>query len=114
MQTTHDIPMLIFSDNSHSERRITPSWTIGQLKLKLEAVTGVPPQSQRLTLGTGASAIPIEAADEENTQLSGFPLAPYAELYVGHLYSGTPRDVPGLTRMADCRHAPTGNASELQ
>ena len=82
MQTTHDIPMLIFSDNNHSERRITPSWTIGQLKSKLEAVTGVPPQSQRLTLGSGALAIPIEAADEENTQLSGFPLAPYAELHV--------------------------------
>lgn len=97
MQTTHDIPMLIFSDNSHSERRITPSWTIGQLKSKMEAVTGVPPQSQRLTLRFGTDSMPIEAADEENTQLSGFPLAPYAELHVSPLFSGTSRDVPELT-----------------
>ena len=30
------------------ERRISPSWTIAQLKVKLEPVTGIPPSSQRL------------------------------------------------------------------
>ena len=30
------------------ERRISPSWTIAQLKAKLEPVTGIPPSCQRL------------------------------------------------------------------
>ncbi|RDL38503.1 Cap-Gly-containing protein [Venustampulla echinocandica] len=83
MQTAGDIPLLIASENSSSERRITPSWTIGQLKAKLEPVTGIPPLSQRLVLKLGGQqSTPIEAADEENTQLSAFPLAPYAEILV--------------------------------
>jgi tubulin-folding cofactor B len=83
MQTVGDIPLQITSDNSSSERRITPSWTIGQLKAKLEPVTGIPPLSQKLTLKLGSQkSLPLEAADEENTQLAGFPLAPYAEIHV--------------------------------
>ncbi len=85
MQTAHDIPMLIYSDNNHSERRITPSWTIGQLKAKLEAVTGVPPNCQNITLKSGGISIAVEDADEEHTQLSGFPIAAYAELHVSFL-----------------------------
>ncbi|KAL5332325.1 CAP Gly-rich domain-containing protein [Aspergillus crustosus] len=34
----------------HTERRITPSWTVLQVKGKLETMTGVPPSSQRLRL----------------------------------------------------------------
>lgn len=33
-----------------TERRITPTWTISQLKVKLETMTGIPPGSQRLRL----------------------------------------------------------------
>jgi len=83
LQTAGDVPLQITSENSSSERRISPSWTIGQLKAKLEPVTGIPPLSQRLTLKLGGQqSIPIEAADEENTQLGSFPLAPYAEIHV--------------------------------
>jgi hypothetical protein len=83
MQTAGDIPLKITSENSSSERRITPSWTIGQLKAKLEPVTGIPPLSQKLTLKLGShQSVPLEAADEENTQLGSFPLAPYAEIHV--------------------------------
>lgn len=75
--------MIVVSDNSSSERRITPAWTISQLKTKLEPVTGVPPSSQRISLKTSTNErIAIEAPDEEATQLSGFPLAPYTELHV--------------------------------
>lgn len=82
-QTAGDIPISITSENSHSERRITPSWTIGQLKAKLEPVTGIPPLSQKLTLRIGSqSPVAIEATDEENTQLGNFPLAAYAEIHV--------------------------------
>jgi tubulin-folding cofactor B len=81
--TMADVPMIVVSDNSSSERRITPAWTISQLKTKLEPVTGVPPSSQRISLKTPTNErIAIEAPDEEATQLSGFPLAPYAELHV--------------------------------
>jgi len=83
MHAAGDIPLQITSENSSSERRITPSWTIGQLKAKLEPVTGIPPLSQKLTLRLGSQqSVPIEAVDEENTQLGGFPLAPYAEIHV--------------------------------
>jgi len=83
MQTAGDVPLLVTSENSSSERRITPSWTIGQLKAKLEPVTGIPPLSQRLVLKLGSQqSVPIEASDEENTQLGTFPLAPYAEIHV--------------------------------
>lgn len=78
-----DVPLQVVSENAASERRITPSWTIGQLKAKLEPITGIPPLSQKLSLKTsGADKIPIEASDEENTRLSSFPLTPYAELHV--------------------------------
>ncbi|EAU29659.1 conserved hypothetical protein [Aspergillus terreus NIH2624] len=33
-----------------TERRITPTWTVQQVKSKLETMTGVPPSSQRLRL----------------------------------------------------------------
>lgn len=83
LQTAGDIPILISSENSGSERRITPSWTIGQLKAKLEPVTGIPPLSQKLLLKrAGQPSLPIEANDEENTQLAAFSLAPYSEILV--------------------------------
>jgi len=83
LQTAGDVPLQITSENASTERRISPSWTIGQLKAKLEPVTGIPPLSQKLSLRHGSGpAIPIEAADEEHTQLATFPLAPYAEIHV--------------------------------
>jgi tubulin-folding cofactor B len=92
MQTAGDIPLLITSENSSSERRITPSWTIGQLKAKLEPVTGIPPLSQQLTLRVpGQQGIPVSATDEENTQLATFPLAPYAEIFVSNFSAGEER-----------------------
>ncbi|EEH03816.1 tubulin-folding cofactor B [Histoplasma capsulatum var. duboisii H88] len=33
-----------------SERRITPTWTVSQLKAKLETMTGIPPSNQKLKL----------------------------------------------------------------
>ncbi|KAI1397803.1 CAP Gly-rich domain-containing protein [Hypoxylon fuscum] len=78
-----DIPLQVISDNSASERRITPSWSISQLKRKLEPVTGIPISSQRISLKTASKeTIPIEAADEDSTLLSGFPLSAYAELHI--------------------------------
>ncbi|TQN69745.1 Cell polarity protein alp11 [Colletotrichum shisoi] len=77
-----DVPLQVISENSSSERRITPSWTISQLRTKLEPITGIPPSSQRISLKTASGSLPIEASDEDSAQLTGFPLAPYAELHV--------------------------------
>ncbi|RAL61544.1 hypothetical protein DID88_009583 [Monilinia fructigena] len=91
MQTTGDIPMIVRSENSGSERRITPSWTIGQLKAKLVPVTGIPSLNQKLTLWiNNQQSIDIQAQDEENTQLTNFPLAPQAVIHV------TDTRAPGL------------------
>ena len=83
LQTAHDIPLQISSENASAERRITPSWTITQLKGKLESVTGIPPSSQRLTLKLpDRDGLPIEAKDEDSVQLARWPLQPYAEILV--------------------------------
>ncbi|EWG36918.1 hypothetical protein FVEG_00764 [Fusarium verticillioides 7600] len=88
-----DVPLVVISEFAQSERRITPSWSISQLKGKLETVTGVPPSCQRLSLKptAGAEAIAIEAPNEDDTHLSNFPLAPYAELH----YVGESKEIPG-------------------
>ncbi|GAB1312990.1 hypothetical protein MFIFM68171_03200 [Madurella fahalii] len=76
-----DVPLYVVSDYSSSERRITPSWSISQLKTKLESVTGIPPSCQQIILKTSSNeAIPVEAPDEEAVRLHEFPLVPYAEL----------------------------------
>ncbi|EDN96933.1 hypothetical protein SS1G_01861 [Sclerotinia sclerotiorum 1980 UF-70] len=86
MQTAGDIPMIVKSENSGSERRITPSWSIGQLKSKLVPVTGIPSSDQKLTLWiNNQQSIDIQALDEENTQLTNFPLAPHAVIHSTHL-----------------------------
>lgn len=84
MATTHDIPMLITSTTASCERRITPFWTISQLKAKLEPVTGIPISSQQLTLVLPDHRnIVIEAKDEDAVQLNTFELIAYAEINVG-------------------------------
>lgn len=84
MAATADIPLLITSENASSERRVTPSWTVAHLKGRLEPITGIPASCQRLLLKVASqTSQAIEAADEEATQLSQWPLQPYAEIHVG-------------------------------
>ncbi|KAF1923791.1 uncharacterized protein M421DRAFT_305914 [Didymella exigua CBS 183.55] len=83
LQSAADVPLLISSPNSSSERRISPSWSIAHLKSRLEPITGVPASSQQLSLRVGSQdAVPISAVDEEQTCLAQFPLQPYAEIAV--------------------------------
>ena len=83
MQASRDIPLIITSAASSSERRITPSWSIAQLKAKLEPVTGIPPSSQRLLLRTvDQQERVIEAEDENSIQVGQWPLVDYAEIHV--------------------------------
>ena len=83
MQTARDIPLIITSAAASSERRITPSWTIAQLKAKLEPVTGIPPSSQKLSLRVPNQAERVlEATDEETVQVGQWQLVDYAEIHV--------------------------------
>jgi tubulin-folding cofactor B len=85
MATMADVPLYVVSDYAASERRITPSWSISQLKAKLEPVTGIPPSCQQIFLkqtSTSTEKIPVEASNEDSVYLQQFPLAPYAELLV--------------------------------
>ncbi|KAF4544475.1 Tubulin-specific chaperone b (tubulin folding cofactor b) [Lasiodiplodia theobromae] len=82
LQPAHDVPLLVSSPNSASERRVTPSWSISHLKTRLEPVTGIPASCQKLTLRIGSQApVPLDAPNEDATLLSSFPLQPYAEIY---------------------------------
>ena len=85
LTTARDVPLLITSTALSSERRITPSWSITQLKAKLETVTGIPPASQKLSLRLPdqQQEIPIQAEDEDTVQIGRWPLAAYAEIKVG-------------------------------
>ncbi len=105
-----DVPLLVISESFSSERRITPAWTISQLRTKLEPITGIPPSSQRLFLKTsGQDRIAVEAADEDNIHLSVFPLSPYAELHVSERLSRW-IDVPdrSVAFLAACQDVPRG------
>ena len=83
LQTARDIPLLIRSETSSSERRITPSWTIAHLKTKLEPITGIPPSCQKLSLRLpGQQDVVIEAADEDVTEVGTWRLQAMAEIYV--------------------------------
>ncbi|AEO61891.1 hypothetical protein MYCTH_2312622 [Thermothelomyces thermophilus ATCC 42464] len=78
-----DVPLFVVSDYVSSERRITPSWSISQLKAKLEPITGIPPSCQKISLRTSSNEqIAIEAPDEESVYLQQFPLKPYSELLI--------------------------------
>ncbi|KAL4900047.1 hypothetical protein BDW74DRAFT_105469 [Aspergillus multicolor] len=65
LPTPADIPIAITTPSTsspsaeprlHSERRITPTWTVEVVKSKLETMTGIPPSSQRLRLKTPGRA----------------------------------------------------------
>ncbi|KAM0801127.1 CAP Gly-rich domain-containing protein [Usnea florida] len=99
MTTARDIPILITSTASSSERRITPSWTLAHLKTKLEPVTGIAPSSQKLTLRLPDQEreTPIEAEDEDIVQVGTWPLVAYAEIKVTSLTSNPISTLPPLS-----------------
>ena len=77
LQTVPDIPLSITVASPDpsapplvsSERRVTPSWTIAQLKVKLEPITGIPASSQLLRTkaldGTSIAIGGVGGVDEE-------------------------------------------------
>lgn len=104
-----DIPLQVVSENSSSERRITPAWSISTLKTKLEPVTGIPPSFQQIFLKTLAhETLPIAANDEDSACLASFPLVAYAELHASHLPPRSSRRI-----RVGCWSATANNPSRL-
>lgn len=83
-----DIPIFVTSDQISSERRISPSWTISELKSKLETITGIPPANQQLQVyvsSTATSAAPISITphtNEDTTTIGQFNLTSYGRIHV--------------------------------
>ncbi|EAW07980.1 tubulin-folding cofactor B [Aspergillus clavatus NRRL 1] len=63
-----------------TERRVTPTWTVLQLKSKLETMTGVPPSSQRLLLK--APGRPDQWVDGDDSIIGSWGLMKGCEIEV--------------------------------
>lgn len=63
-----------------TERRITPTWTVSQLKAKLETMTGVPPGSQQLQLKSPGR--PNQWVDGDDTIIGNWGLMKGSEIEV--------------------------------
>ncbi|KAL8670105.1 MAG: hypothetical protein Q9168_005332 [Polycauliona sp. 1 TL-2023] len=94
--TTRDVPVLVVSSAASAERRISPTWTISQLKAKLESVTGIPPSAQSLTLRLPhcQQGVSISADNEHLTKLEAWSLPPYAEIHVASTDPATSAVIP--------------------
>lgn len=64
-----------------TERRITPTWTVEQVKSKLETMTGVPPGSQRLRVKVPGR--PEVWADDDERLIGSYGLVKGVEIEVG-------------------------------
>ncbi|KAA8916389.1 hypothetical protein TRICI_001464 [Trichomonascus ciferrii] len=79
-----DVSLFITSEQTSSERRISPTWTIAQLKERLEHITGIPPSSQHLLIygPSGTSPVPINDSDDGRALVGQYNPAPYGRIHV--------------------------------
>lgn len=68
-----------------TERRITPTWTVLQVKGKLETMTGIPPGSQRLRVKVPGH--PDQWADRDDCLIGDYGLVKGTEIEVGAVLS---------------------------
>ncbi|KAF8605827.1 hypothetical protein BDV93DRAFT_521188 [Ceratobasidium sp. AG-I] len=72
------ITLFVSSPDTYSERRYDQHLTIGQLKTKLESVTGISPDSQRLTVHRSADSsdsTPLHTLDDDSRPLGFYSLS---------------------------------------
>ncbi|CAG7847902.1 Tubulin-folding cofactor B AltName: Full=Cytoskeleton-associated protein 1; AltName: Full=Cytoskeleton-associated protein CKAPI; AltName: Full=Tubulin-specific chaperone B [Serendipita indica DSM 11827] len=70
------VSIFVTSPDTHSERRYDLHLTVGQLKAKLELVTGIPAQSQSLSLYRNEDdQTPIAVLDDESKALGFYSVA---------------------------------------
>ncbi|KAL8718607.1 MAG: hypothetical protein Q9225_004270 [Loekoesia sp. 1 TL-2023] len=97
--TARDIPILITSPAASSERRVNPSWTVSQLKAKLEPITGIAPSLQTLTLRLPhcPEGTAISAKDDDRTEIGSWSLPAYAEIHVTSTDPSSGTAIPPLS-----------------
>lgn len=85
-----EISVFVTSDQTSSERRVNPQWSISELKNRLELITGIPPASQKLSV-YGVSAVlpptPItcdasKGETEETKTLENYNIVQYGRIHV--------------------------------
>ncbi|CAN6659538.1 tubulin-specific chaperone B [Trichomonascus vanleenenianus] len=77
-----DISVFITSENISTEKRVSPTWTIEQLKAKLEPITGIPPSSQEILIYSSPSTKVPKPASDDNTLLGQYNLAQYGVIHI--------------------------------
>ncbi|KAI4094136.1 MAG: hypothetical protein LQ344_002390 [Seirophora lacunosa] len=99
LAAARDIPILIRSPAACSERRVNPSWTISQLKARLEPITGIAPALQTLAVRQPQQQemTAISAADEDRTEIGSWSLLAYAELHVASTDPSSADAIPPLS-----------------
>ncbi|KAL8958028.1 MAG: hypothetical protein Q9193_004836 [Seirophora villosa] len=104
LAAARDIPIFIRSPAACSERRVNPSWTISQLKARLEPITGIAPALQTLAVRQPhqQEMTAISAADEDRTEIGSWSLLAYAELHslTNHtLHPGIDRSITDMHKL---------------
>lgn len=78
-----DIPVYFTSDLTSSERRVSPRWTIGYLKQRLEQITGIECQYMALHhYPNGNSNEYKMIGDKDDSTLAEYNIAPYSRIHV--------------------------------
>ncbi|KAF3901996.1 hypothetical protein AA313_de0200371 [Arthrobotrys entomopaga] len=89
-----DIVILVKSENAVTERRVTPTWSVSTLKMKLEPVTGIPPSAQKLSyqLPEATNITSLEELDENTVSISTLGWQIYTKLIVEDIRPPALRD----------------------
>ncbi|QRV88716.1 CAP-Gly domain protein [Ceratobasidium sp. AG-Ba] len=99
------VTLFVSSPDTYSERKYDLHLTIGQLKGKLESVTGIAPDSQRLTVhrsGDASDSAPLHVLDDDSRPLGFYSLSDMMLLKVAdtniHSLTGQFTDVSGVEK----------------
>ena len=76
------VTVFVVSPDTRSERRYDLHLTVGQLKTKLESVTGIPVPAQQITLHNNEDDSAIATLDDDSKPLGFFGLRDWQALKV--------------------------------
>ncbi|GMF59521.1 unnamed protein product [[Candida] boidinii] len=81
---TSMINVFITSPLTSSERKIDLNSTVNQFKKKMEPITGIPPQNQKIWLYITADSNKRSeiTSDDDNNKLSDFQITPYTRIHI--------------------------------
>ncbi|GME74415.1 unnamed protein product [[Candida] boidinii] len=82
---TSMINVFITSPLTSSERKIDLNSTVNQFKKKMEPITGIPPQNQKIWLYVTADSnkrFEITGGGDDDSKLSNFQITPYTRIHI--------------------------------